>query len=138
MPLPAGVFCFSPWLDLTLSGDSITKNAPLDPILSAEILETYVNYYINNHNANDPLVSPLFGDLRGLPPVHLQSGRNEILLDDTIRFYEKAKQVGVDISLKIWDDMFHVFQLFSFFPETRDSLNLVSEFVADVVSSERG
>jgi len=130
MLLPAGVFCFSPWLDLTLSGDSVIKNMHLDPILSAEILEKYVNYYVGNHSANDPLISPLFGDLSGLPPIHIQSGRNEILLDDSFRFYEGAVKAGVDVTLKIWDDMFHVFQLFSFFPETKESLMLVSEFVA--------
>ncbi len=133
MPLPAGVFCFSPWLDLTLSGDSVIKNMHLDPILSAEILEKYVNYYVGNHSANDPLISPLFGDLSGLPPIHIQSGRNEILLDDSFRFYERAVKAGVDVNLKIWDDMFHVFQLFSFFPETKESLMLVSEFVARVL-----
>lgn len=132
-PLPAGVFCFSPWLDLTLSGDSVTKNMNLDPILSAAILQKYVNYYIGNHNADDPLISPLIGDLRGLPPIHIQTGRNEILLDDSIRFYEKALQSGVDVTLKIWDDMFHVFQLFSFFPETKESIKEVAAFVSRVM-----
>lgn len=130
IPLPAGVFGFSPWLDLTLSGDSVTKNMHLDSILSATILQKYVNYYIGNHNANNPLISPLFGDLRGLPPIHIQSGRNEILLDDSVRFYEKAQKVGVDVTLKIWDDMFHVFQLFSFLPETQISMKKVSAFVS--------
>lgn len=133
MPLPAGVFCFSPWLDLTLSGDSVIKNTHLDLILNAEILEKYVDYYVGNHSANDPLISPLFGDLSGLPPIHIQSGRNEILLGDSFRFYERAVKAGVDVNLKIWDDMFHVFQLISFFPETKESLMLVSEFVARVL-----
>jgi acetyl esterase/lipase len=133
IPFPAGVFCFSPWLDLTLSGDSVSKNMQLDPILSGTILQKYVNYYIGNHITNDPLISPLFGDLRVLPPIHLQSGRNEILLDDSVRFYEKAKQAGVDVSLKIWDDMFHVFQLFSFLPETQESMKQVSAFVSRVM-----
>jgi acetyl esterase/lipase len=136
IPLPAGVFCFSPWLDLTLSGDSVLKNMNHDPILSATILQKYVNYYIGNHNATDPLISPLFGDLRGLPPIHIQSGRNEILLDDSVRFYEKARQTGVDVTLKIWDDMFHVFQLFSFLPETQESTKQVSAFINKVLLVE--
>jgi acetyl esterase/lipase len=136
IPLPAGVFCFSPWLDLTLSGDSVLKNMNHDPILSATILQKYVNYYIGNHNATDPLISPLFGDLRGLPPIHIQSGRNEILLDDSVRFYEKARQTGVDVTLKIWDDMFHVFQLFSFLPETQESMKQVSAFINRVLLVE--
>lgn len=137
IPLPAGVFCFSPWLDLTLSGDSVTKNMHLDPILSGSILQKYVNYYIGNHIANDPLISPLFGDLRGLPPIHLQSGQNEILLDDSVRFYEKAQNAGVDVTLKIWDDMFHVFQLFSFLPETQESMKQISAFVSRIMNVEK-
>jgi len=136
IPLPASVFCFSPWLDLTLSGDSVTENINHDPILSGPILQKYVNYYIGHHNPNDPLVSPLFGDLRGLPPIHIQSGRNEILLDDSVRFYEKARQARVDVTLKIWDDMFHVFQLFSFLPETQESMKQVSAFVSRVMHTE--
>ena len=134
--LPAGVFCFSPWLDLSLSGDSVSKNMQLDPILSGEILQKYVNYYIGNHISNNPLISPLFGDLQSLPPIHLQTGRNEILLDDSVHFYEKACQAGVDVTLKIWDDMFHVFQLFSFLPETQESMKQVSAFVSRVMHGE--
>jgi acetyl esterase/lipase len=136
IPLPAGVFCFSPWLDLTLSGDSVMKNMNHDPILSAPILQKYVNYYISNHNATDPLISPLFGDLRGLPPIHIQSGRNEILLDDSVRFFEKARQTGGDVTLKIWDDMFHVLQLFSFLPETQESMKQVSAFLSRIIHVE--
>jgi acetyl esterase/lipase len=135
MPLPAGVLCFSPWFDLTLSGDSVYKNENLDPILSSSILETYVNYYIGSNKASEPMISPLFGDLRGLPPIHIQSGRNEILLDDSVRFYEKAQQAGVDVTLKIWDDMIHVFQLFDFLPETKESMKQVSAFVSRVMNS---
>jgi acetyl esterase/lipase len=81
------------------------------------------------------MISPLFGDLRGLPPIHIQSGRNEILLDDSVRFYEKAQQAGVDVTLKIWDDMIHVFQLFDFLPETKESMKQVSAFVSRVMNS---
>ncbi|MBW6475364.1 MAG: alpha/beta hydrolase, partial [Anaerolineaceae bacterium] len=136
IPLPAGIFCFSPWLDLTLSGDSVTENMHLDPILSAAILQKYVNFYIGNHVTNNPLISPLFGDLRGLPPIHIQTGRNEILLDDSVRFYEKARQAGVDVTLKIWNDMFHVFQLFSFVPETQESMKQVTAFINRVMHVE--
>ncbi|MDO9085219.1 MAG: alpha/beta hydrolase [Anaerolineaceae bacterium] len=135
MPLLAGVLCFSPWFDLTLSGDSVYKNENLDPILSSSILETYVNYYIGSNKASEPMISPLFGDLRGLPPIHIQSGRNEILLDDSVRFSEKAQQAGVDVTLKIWDDMFHVFQLFDFLPETKESMKEVTAFVSRVIKT---
>ncbi len=128
-PLPAGAFCLSPWLDLTLSGNTISKNARLDPLLSASILEVYASLYAGTSKATDPLISPLFADLRNLPPIHLQSGANEILLDDSVRFYEKARQAGVDVTLKIWPELFHVFQLFSFLPETAESFKQVGIFV---------
>jgi len=135
MQLPAGAFCFSPWLDLTLSGDSVHKNAKLDPILSAAILQKYAAVYIHGNTASNPLISPLFGDLKKLPPIVLHSGQNEILLDDTLRFVEKATRAGVEIQWTIWDDMFHVFQLFSFLPETQKSIAQVSAFVASVIKT---
>ena len=127
--LPAGAFCFSPWLDLTLSGSSLKTKVKLDPILSPSVLKVYTGYYAGANKASDPLMSPLFADLRNLPPIHLQSGENEILLDDSVRFYEKARQAGVDVSLKIWEGMFHVFQLFSFLPETAKSFKHVGNFI---------
>lgn len=136
IPLPAGVFCLSPWLDLTLSGESMIKNNKIDPILISSILEIYVNYYIGSYKATEPLISPLFADLHNLPPINIQAGGNEILMDDFIRFYEKAQQAGVDITLKIWDDMFHDFQLIPFLPETKESLKQVSTFVSSVLDAE--
>lgn len=129
LPLPAGAFCFSPWLDLTLSGNTMVINEKLDPLLSSSILEKYVEYYRGAHNASDPLISPLFADLQNLPSIYLQSGRNEILLDDSTRFCEKARQAGVDVSLNIFEGMFHVFQLFPFLSETAESINQVGNFL---------
>lgn len=134
IPLPAGAFCFSPWFDLTLSGNSIIENMKVDPILCGEVLKKYVDYYIGDHQPTEPLISPLFADLNGLPPLLIHSGRDEILLDDSVRFYEKAKNAGVDITLTIWDDMFHVFQLFSFLPATKESIKQVSAFVSQFIS----
>jgi len=129
IPLPAGAFCFSPWLDLTLSGDTIAKNGKHDPILSSSILKMYAQYYTGKNKASNPLISPLFADLRNLPPVYIQSGMNEILLDDSIRFCEKAQRSGVDATLETWEDMFHVFQLFSFLPEATDAINHVVDYL---------
>ena len=68
-------------------------------MLKQSILEVYASYYIGSDKATNPYISPLHADLRGLPPIHLQSGGNEILLDDSIRFCDKAQQAGVDITL---------------------------------------
>lgn len=136
-PLPAGAFCFSPWFDLKLSGNSIFENKNVDPILSGDVLKKYVEYYIGGHQPIEPLISPLFADLNGLPPILIHSGRNEILLDDSVRFYEKARSAGVDVSLTTWDDMFHVFQLFSFLPATKESIQQVSAFISQVISQDQ-
>jgi monoterpene epsilon-lactone hydrolase len=89
----------------------------------------YAGYYTGNNEANNPLISPLLAGLRNLPPIYLQTGENEILLDVSVRFYEKARQVGVDVTLKIWEGMFHVFQLFSFLPETAESFKHFGNFI---------
>lgn len=136
IPLPAGAFCFSPWLDLTMSGETITSKSKLDPILNTPALEKFAEYYAGSHNTIEPLISPVFADLRGLPPIQLHSGSNEILLDDSVRFCEKAIRSGVDCRIQVWDDMFHVFQMFSFLPETAESLGLVSIFVKRIFNEQ--
>jgi len=135
-PLPAGAFCFSPWLDLTLSGSTIHKNENLDPLLKQSILEVYASYYISSDKATNPYISPLHADLRGLPPIHLQSGGNEILMDDSIRFCEKAQLAGVDATLITWDDMFHVFQLIPLLPQAGDALKQVACFVSRIAQEQ--
>lgn len=132
IPLPAGAVCLSPWLDLALSGRSIANNAKLDPILSSKILEGYANYYTGTQETTHPLISPLYADLKGLPPISIHVGTNEILLDDSIRFSKQAQQAGVDINLEIWDEMFHVFQLFSFLPKTPKCMEQISAFISRV------
>lgn len=131
-PLPAGALCFSPWFDLTLSGATIDKNEKLDPILKGSILAVYASYYIGADRADNPYISPLYADLHGLPPIHLQSGANEVLLDDSTRFYEKAHKARVEISLRVWEDMFHVFQLIPFLPQASESLRLGAEFIESI------
>jgi acetyl esterase/lipase len=133
-PLPAGAVCFSPWLDLTLSGDSVTGNAELDPVLSGSVLMKYAEQYAGSRKIDDPLVSPLFADLRGLPPVYIQVGSREILLDDAASFCQKAQQDGVDATLDVWDGMFHVFQLISLLPQSAEALKAVDEFVRGVLN----
>ena len=127
-PLPAGAVCISPWVDLTLSGASIQGKAQADCILDPSSLEMYAAYYAGEHDRASPLISPLFADLSGLPPLLIQVGMDEILLDDAKRCAERARQAGVDVTLEIWDEMFHVFQLFPFLPETKEAVGHIAEF----------
>lgn len=128
--LPAGGICISPWVDLTLSGQSVRDNARLDPILDPASLAMYAEYYRGSRERSSPQISPLFADLRGLPPLLIQVGANEILLDDAVRLVERARQAGVDSTLEAWDGLFHVFHLFAFLPETRQAVDSIARFVA--------
>jgi acetyl esterase/lipase len=106
-PLPAAVICMSPWADLTDTSRSHIANAKVESVLRTDVLNEWARYYTNESNLTNPLVSPVYADLRGLPPLLIQVGRDEILLDDSITLAEKARSAGVDVTLCIWDDMWH-------------------------------
>ena len=131
-PLPAAAVCLSPWLDLTLSGASVHTQAAADPILDAASLDRYARAYAAGQPLNHPLLSPLFADLRGLPPVLLQAGGAEILFDDATRLTAAARAAGMAVTLQTWEGLFHVFQMFSFLPETARAVAQVTEFVASL------
>jgi len=128
-PQPAGAICLSPWTDLACTGASMRINSGMDGILDEQSLRIYANRYSGGMDKNNPLISPLYGDLSGLPPILLQVGTDEILLDDAVRFSKNASKAGVDIALEIWDEMFHVFQMFSFLPDTKRAMESIAKFV---------
>ena len=130
--LPAGAICLSPWVDLALSGSTIHSKAKADVILDGDSLNKYAAYYAGNHKLTDPLLSPLYADLTDLPPLLIQVGTEEILLDDATLLAERAQAAGVAVTLKIWDEMVHVFQLFSFLPETKQAVAQIATFVTDM------
>ena len=129
-PLPAGAVCISPWTDLALTGSSIQDKACVDPILTPGGLETYAGYYAGTVKRTDPLLSPLYADWQGLPPLLIQVGSEEILLDDAVRTAAKARAAGVDVKLETWEGMFHVFHMLAFLPETTRALASIAGFVS--------
>lgn len=128
--LPDAAIALSPATDLTWSGDSLATRALVDPALNALLMPLITNIYLQGREKPDaPLVSPLFGDLRGLPPLLLQVGDAEILLSDSTRFAERARAAGVDVTLEVYPDMPHVFQGFApFLPEAVDTVRKIGEF----------
>ncbi len=110
VPLPAGLALISPWTDLTLSGSSLQTNRKADQILSKEILSIHAHQYTYQSNFSNPQVSPLLGSFNTFPPLFIQCGSEEALLDDSVRLAEKAKKEGVNVTLEIWDGMWHLFQ----------------------------
>ncbi|MFZ5735625.1 MAG: alpha/beta hydrolase fold domain-containing protein, partial [Pseudomonadota bacterium] len=117
-PQPAGIIGVCPLADLTLRGESVTKFAGDDPAANRDMLTYLGASYFQGHEPTDPLVSPLYGDLSGLPPIYLTASEGEVLLSDTTRLIERAKQAGVDVTSRIVDDSVHVYTIFPFLPET--------------------
>ena len=135
--LPAAAVCLSPWTDLANTGDSLKTNAGMDPFLSAEDVETMAKLYCGNKNAKNPLISPLYADLQGLPPLLIQVGSAEVLLDDSIRVADRAIEAGVDVELKIWQDMVHAFAiLFQWAPEGKEGIEQIGEFIQKHIRRE--
>lgn len=128
--MPSALMLMSPLLDLTLSSESLRYNQKHDALLSIEALETGINYYVaEGQDRSIPLISPLFGDFKGLPPTLVQVGSKEILMDDAVRFEEKAKAAGVDVTYKLYTGMWHNFQMFSaWFDEAKQSIADIAEF----------
>ncbi len=129
-PLPDCAVALSAITDLSLGGSSLKTNAGVDPVLRVDFLEFCSRAYASGVDKKDPLVSPLFGDPEGLPPLFLQVGGREILLDDTLRFAEKAEAAGVDVTLDLWPEMFHSWQLFApEVPEAQGALDRIGDFI---------
>lgn len=112
LPRPAGLFAFSPWTDLTLSGASLKVNRDTDPYLPVERTEETAAMYLAGANATDPGASPLFGQFKGAGPVYLQVGSTEILLDDSRRMTDTLLSQGVQADLHVWPEVPHVWQIF--------------------------
>lgn len=131
-PLPAAGVCFSPWVDLECSGESMAANDHLDDFIKYGGLSARAESYLGGADPENPLASALFADLRGLPPLLVHVGSAETLLDDSTRLAALAKKAGVDLTLKIWDDMVHVWQAFaSILPEGQQSIEETGAFIRE-------
>lgn len=106
--LPAAAACISPWVDLEVTGGTAESNADVDPLVSREVLQMFTQMYLGARDPRTPLASPLYADLRGLPPMLIQVGSGETLLDDAKRLAERARAAGVTAELEVWPDMPHV------------------------------
>ena len=112
-PLPSSGICISPWTDLTCSSDTYRTKSAADPIVNLEGSQEFAAMYLNGRDPKTPLASPLFADLAGLPPLLVQVGTEEALLNDSVALDRNARTAGVDCSLEIWEEMIHVWHLFA-------------------------
>lgn len=131
-PLPAAAALLSPWTDLSLSGPSMEARADVDPMVQRATLQPMADAYLDGADPTTPLASPLFADLRRLPPLLIHVGSAETLLDDAVRFAARARAAGVDATLEVWDDMVHVWHAFAFLlPEARDAIARLGAFLRE-------
>jgi epsilon-lactone hydrolase len=130
LPLPSAAAVFSPWADLTLSGASITTKADVDVAVTAEGLRRRAGEYVGSGDAAAPTISPVFADLTGLPPLLIQAGSHEILLDDAVRIAGHAAAADVAVDLQITPGAPHVFQGFAaLLTEGDEALTAAGDFL---------
>ena len=129
--LPRGAILMSPWTDLTASGKSHLSRANIDPILDAVYLKEMIDNYAAGEDLMNPLISPVFGDYDGFPPIYIQAGDNEILLNDATMLHKKMVKANVSVKLDVFKGMWHVFQM-SPFKTAYDAMDKNAEFIYDI------
>ena len=130
IPMPAGAVLLSPWTDLVGTVESRTTREAVDPILSGKYINFLSRFYVGTEDAHHLLISPINADLHGFPPLLIEVGHDEVLLDDSLQIAEHAKAAHVPVELTIWDDMWHVFQQFAYvLPEGQQSLENIGRFI---------
>jgi acetyl esterase/lipase len=136
--LPAAVVCLSPWADLTCSGQSHAQQAEAESMLNTATLQKWATYYAGSDTLKNPLISPVYADFHNFPPLLIQVGSDEILLDDARALAEKAKAAGAQVELKIWNGMWHVWHIFGeLIPESRQAFEEIGQFIETVIAKER-
>jgi epsilon-lactone hydrolase len=134
LPMPAGAFLLSPWLDLSASGESMRTRAAHDPWFRPGDISVVACHYCDPAEVRNPLISPVFADVHGLPPVCIQVGDDEILLSDATRLAEKLEATGIDVRLEVFPGMWHVFQAFLLvMPEARAALRRLGDDIRRVL-----
>lgn len=132
-PLPGAAVCLSPWADLTQSSTAYRNLADVDPMVSKSGLDLMSGAYLDGVDPRTELASPLFaGDFGGLPPVCIEVGEYEVLIDDATGLADRMRESGVNVTLKVWPELIHVFQAFpgSLIPEADQSVDAVGAFIA--------
>ena len=130
LPLPGGAILISPFLDMSATGESMKTRASRDPWFRPDEIEVVVRYYCPGEDVRNPLLSPVFANVAGLPPTLIQVGDDEILLSDSTRFADKMKTAGVDVEIEVFPEMWHVFQLFvGKMPESKAAVKKIGAWI---------
>jgi acetyl esterase/lipase len=130
VPLPAAAVALSPWTDLKCTGESLTTKAKVDSLTWKESWAVFSSYYAGENDPGLPWISPLYGDLQGLPPLLIYVGGDELLLDDSTRFAEKAERAGVEVTLRVGEGLFHCYPVCApLFPEAKQAMVEICTFI---------
>jgi monoterpene epsilon-lactone hydrolase len=130
-PLPAVAIPMSPWVDMEALSESMMIKADVDPVVTRENILQMAKNYLSGVDPRTPLAAPLYADLKGLPPLLIQVGTSEVLLDDATRLADRAKAAGVDVVLEPWEDMIHMWHFFPMLPEGQQAIDRIGEFVRE-------
>lgn len=130
LPMPSAAVCYSPLTDLAATGASLDTNSRRCAMFYGNSIRRAAPVYVGEANPKNPLASPIYGDLRGLPPLQIYVSTNEVLLDDSVRLAEKAQRDGVTVDLQIWKNLPHVWAIFvAQLPEARRAMQMTAEFI---------
>lgn len=133
-PLPQAGVCLSPWTDLVCQGESWTKNLRKDLMLPPGPIRESARLYLAGADPRNPLASPLYADLAGLPPLLIQVGSDELILSDATGLAERARAAGVPVTLQVWDGMQHEWHFAAgLIPESRQAIEAIGTFIDSVV-----
>jgi len=129
---PAAAAVMSPWVDMTLRADSYVTRAEADPVFTRAVLQEIADTYLGGEDPTNPMASPLLGALEGLPPIRIDIGDDEVLLDDAVRYATRAAAAGVPASVHVWKGMPHVFQTgIGRFIAAEKSMNAIGAFLRE-------
>lgn len=130
LPMPRAIVLMSPWTDLTLSGESFETHATVDPWLAPAMLGPMRDLYLGGGDPANPLASPLWADLSQLPPTLIHVGDQEILLSDSLRLAERARDAGVEVEIEVGKDLWHVWHFFGpDLPDANEAVDRIGVFV---------
>lgn len=129
LPLPLCSVLLSPYVDLTGTGESIRQNAKNDRFLDVFEMRRWAEWYAGEEDFMNPYLSPLYGNLAGLPPMLVQASESEVLYDDSVRLVRKAEQSGIEVVFQTWKGLIHWWHMFGTMPEAREAIDKVIDFI---------
>ncbi len=135
IPLPAAIVAFSPWTDLAATGQSLDENSERCAMFAGDTIRRAARFYVGAADPQEPRLSPLYGNFHALPPILIHASHDEVLRDDSVRLAERARSDGVEVEVRLWSRVPHVWQFFAaVLPEARESLDIASRFIRDRVT----